>query len=736
MKSSKQIILEVVLPTPVRKSFDYLPPTDWLVGSLLSPGCRVMVQFGTTTRIAMIVKIKHRSELDIQKIKHCIEIIDNKPLLDKKILKLAIWASNYYHHSLGEICFKILPILLRNKSNYQIKQQKFWKTTTITPAPETLSRSPKQRLCLQLLADSPLGLADVNLKTAGIKSEQLNKLQQQGWIEAYFLQRQAEKPSLAKAPPIKLTEEQKLVLQQCHLDSFNIHLLDGITGSGKTEIYLQLIEQKLAQSKQVLVLVPEIGLTPQLVKRFQQRLQIPIGLLHSGLNNQERLENWLMTVDGQYSVLIGTRSALFTPMKNLALIIIDEEHDPSFKQQQGWTYSARDLALVRARDLDIPIMLGTATPSLETLHHAMTGKYHHLKLRERPGSSSTTKFQVLDIRKLPIEHGVSKPLLDNIGKHLRDGNQVIIFINRRGYAPVLMCHDCGWMANCKRCESSYTLHQSPNHLHCHHCDGRRKIPECCPDCQSNKLTAVGVGTERVESLLSKKFPDFPLIRIDRDSTRRKDAMKNYIDDINNGHYKILIGTQMLSKGHHFPDVSLVAILDMDGALFSADFRAAEKFAQLLTQVAGRAGRADKPGTVMLQTHHPDHPQLQTLLTGGYLDFACQLIKERQQCMWPPFSYLAMFRAEALHADEPEKFLRQVANFARQQLTNDTPVSILGPISAPMPRRAGKYRCQLLLQASNRKSLQILLRQIIFYLEGKKIVKSVRWSLDVDPLEMF
>jgi primosomal protein N' (replication factor Y) len=299
-----------------------------------------------------------------------------------------------------------------------------------------------------------------------------------------------------------------------------------------------------------------------------------------------------------------------------------------------------------------------------------------------------------------------------------------------------MCHDCGWLAKCERCETSYTLHLSPNHLHCHHCDGTRNIPIACPDCKSNNITAVGLGTERVESILSQRFPDYPLVRIDRDNTRRKDAMKSYIDDIKNGHYKILIGTQMLSKGHHFPDVSLVAILDMDGALFSADFRSSEKFGQLLTQVSGRAGRGEKPGTVILQTHHPEHPQLQTLITDGYAKFAIKLIDERKQSLWPPFSYLAMFRAEANSIDAPEIFVQLIADFARQHLDNNNPVSILGPVSAPMPRRAGKYRYQLLFQANDRKSLQMLLRQIINHLETNKITKSVRWSLDVDPLEMF
>ncbi len=736
MNDSYPTILEVVLATPVRQRFDYLPPSNWPKALLPEPGCRVLIQFGASIRLGMIINVKHSSELELKKIKHCLSIIDKEPLLSKELLTLAKWASAYYHYSIGEICFKMIPTLLRNSANYKIRQQKYWRLSTSAPDHNSLTRAPKQQQCLQLLEQSELGISDSQLKASGIKTYTLSALQRKHFVEMFYLPRQPEVPMLQEIIPPTLSQEQKIALEQCQTNSFNVHLLDGITGSGKTEVYIQLIKQKLKQAKQVLVLVPEIGLTPQLVRRFEQRLGIPIGLLHSGLSNQERLENWLMAIQGEFSVLIGTRSALFAPMKNLGLIIIDEEHDSSFKQQQGWLYSARDMALVRARNLGIAVILGTATPSLESLQHALSGKYHHLKLRQRPGSISIPDYTIFDIRKLPIEQGFSKPLLNKIDEHLQVGNQIIIYINRRGYAPVLMCHDCGWIASCKRCETSYTLHQQPRHLHCHHCNETRRIPHTCPYCPSHNITAIGIGTERIEALLASKFPDFPLIRIDRDSTRRKDAMKNYLSDINSGHYKILIGTQMLSKGHHFPDVSLVAILDMDGALFSADFRATEKFGQQLTQVAGRAGRAEKAGTVILQTHHPEHPRLQTLLTKGYSCFAQQLLDERHQSLWPPFSYLAMFRAEANKADAPDNFLHQVAEIAHKHSNSESTISILGPVPAPMPRRAGKFRYQLLLQAMTRQSMQRLLQKVIFDLQSKKTVKSVRWSLDVDPQEMF
>jgi len=739
MSSTNTTILEVVLATPVRNNFDYLPPKNFTLDSD-SVGKRLLVPFGNSQRIALIVKVKHSSDLDSRKLKHGLQILDDEPLLDEEILYLARWASAYYHYPLGSICFKMLPALVRKNSNVSLKQQRYWTLTEFAPTFESLNRSPKQRRVIELLSNTTSAISHQQFKSLDISSPILQSMVKKQWIKDEFrdIAPKILNPFSCDSTQTEriLTTEQQLALAQCQLKGFNVHLLDGVTGSGKTEVYLQLIEKMLVQNKQVLVLVPEIGLTPQLVTRFQKRLNIPIGLLHSGLNDTERYTHWKHVSDNQYQVLIGTRSALFTPMPSLGLIIIDEEHDPSFKQQRGWAYSARDLALVRAQKSKIPIIMGSATPSLETLQNALNGKYHHLKLRKRPGMAQQATFQALDIKTLPIEHGLSRPLLQNIARHLEAGNQVIVFLNRRGYAPILMCHDCGWKATCHRCDSSFTLHQRPNHLHCHHCETSRPVPHQCPDCASNNVTAVGLGTERLESFLELKFPNYPLVRIDRDSTRKKGSLNQYLEKIQTGHYKILIGTQMLSKGHHFPDVSLVAIIDMDSALFSSDFRASEKFAQQLIQVSGRAGRANKPGQIIMQTHHPEHPQLISLIGKGYANFAKQLLVERKLCHWPPYSYLAMFRAEAKYPDLAEKFLDAVATAARNNIQAKEAISILGPVSAPLVKLAGNYRYQLLLQSNSRKSLQILLKSIIFAIDRKKITKSVRWTLDVDPLEMF
>lgn len=736
MNLQKPRIVEAVISTPLRRSFDYLIPDNQSDSDSPSPGCRLLVPFGKSKRIAMVIGIKSDSELPLNKLKPYLECLDKEPVLDAELLKLTMWASAYYHHSIGDICFKVLPALLRTHYPASLKPVQIWRVIKQPESLDEFKRAPKQLLCIKTLTQHPKGLTLKSLKDRGVSADSVKKLSEKGYIQEHLIAPHPKIISQAEITPPELNFEQKTAIDDISLQDFHIHLLDGVTGSGKTEVYIQTILKILKQNKQVLVLVPEIGLTPQLVRRFEQRLKVPIALLHSNLGDRERLDNWLMSKKGQYPVVVGTRSALFTPMPDLGLIIIDEEHDSSFKQQQGWHYSARDLALIRARDKNIPVILGSATPSLETLNRALNGHYRHLKLRQRPGKVSLPEFQVLDIKKLPLEQGLSRPLLQAMKNHLEAGNQVLIFLNRRGYAPVLMCHDCGWMASCKRCETSYTLHQSPQHLHCHHCNGQRQIPAQCPECNSDNITAVGVGTERLEDCLSNKFADYPLVRIDRDSTRRKDTFKNYVEDINAGEYKILIGTQMLSKGHHFPNVSLVAIIDMDGALFSADFRASEKFAQLLIQVAGRAGRSETKGTVMLQTHHPDHPNLQSLIKDGYEQFAIQTLNDRKECFWPPFSFLAMFRAESPIKQNPEIFLQDIADLARKYKSSDHPVSIMGPVSAPMARRSGRYRYQLLLQATSRQSLQKLLKQLINGLESKKTAKSVRWSLDVDPQEMF
>lgn len=517
-------------------------------------------------------------------------------------------------------------------------------------------------------------------------------------------------------------------------NQFAAWLLAGVTGSGKTEVYLSVLENILAQGRQALILVPEIGLTPQTIARFRERFNAPVEVLHSGLNDSERLSVWLRARSGEAAIVIGTRSALFTPFSRLGVIIIDEEHDSSYKQQEGWRYHARDLAVFRAREEGIPIVMGTATPALETLHNVQMGKYRQLTLTKRAGSAKPAAQHLLDLKGLPLKVGLSQPLLKQMKTHLQAGNQVILFLNRRGYAPALLCHECGWIAECQRCDHYYTLHQNHRQLRCHHCDSQRPVPQQCPKCGSTHLVSVGVGTEQLENELAPLFPETPITRIDRDTTSRKGSLEQYLADVHQGGARILIGTQMLAKGHHFPDVTLVALLDVDGALFSADFRSAERFAQLYTQVSGRAGRAGKQGEVILQTHHPEHPLLQILLQQGYDAFAKQALEERKSVFLPPYTSHIIVRSEDHDNQQSALFLQQLRNLLEASPLKDEALWIMGPVPALQAKRGGRFRWQLLLQHPSRQLLQRLIKTSQPLISTLPQARKVKWTIDVDPID--
>ncbi|MES0328202.1 MAG: primosomal protein N', partial [Gammaproteobacteria bacterium] len=518
------------------------------------------------------------------------------------------------------------------------------------------------------------------------------------------------------------------------LNQHHIHLLHGVTGSGKTEVYLALSEQVIASGKQVLVLVPEISLTPQLTERFQQRMGFPIAVLHSGLNDQQRLNAWVAASTGHARLVIGTRSAIFTPLPDLGLIVVDEEHDGSYKQQEGFRYNARDLALVRSQKENIPVLLGSATPSLESLHNVNRQRFQIHTLKQRARTQSLTRIKLLDMCSQPVHEGLSAALLVKVEEHLNLGNQVILFLNRRGFSPLLMCHSCGWMTRCKRCDANMTYHKHKHQLHCHHCGAESRSPTTCADCGSEELLAIGTGTERIEGFLTERFPDVHINRIDRDTTRRKGALEDKLQQAHAGGASILVGTQMLAKGHDFPNVTLVGVLDTDQALYSADFRAAEHLAQLIIQVSGRAGRAEKPGEVLIQTHHPDHPLLQTLLHQGYEKFAESALVERQQAGFPPHKHLVLLRCGAIRKELGMQFMTEARELANSYNANE--VEIFGPWPAPMEKRAGRFRTQTMLQAKDRKALHQLLRQWLPQLQQLKSSKQIRWSIDVDPYDTF
>ena len=738
------IICRVALAIPLHKQFDYLLPAYLHPEDLNSLiGSRVLVPFGGGHRkqVGVITATPAQSDYAIEKLKSISQLLDQQALLSHSLYKLLNWAAIYYQHPFGDVFQQAIPTLLRKGKPATFKAQEYWKLKQADSDISQLTRAKKQYQAAQLLQVSALSYDQ--LKENNVSRATLNSLQEKQLVTRYeeipasnlewaeSLQELQQKPQLSTEQALAITS----VTQQ--LNKFKCYLLEGITGSGKTEVYLNILKAVLEKGQQALIIVPEIGLTPQTIKRFKARFNVPIYLKHSALNEQQQLETWLHAKQGSAAIVIGTRSAIFSDFKNLGLIILDEEHDASFKQQDSFRYHARDFAIKRASQENIPILLGSATPAFESLNNALSGRYQHLFLTHRAGNATPPRNDLINLTGLPLKSGLSPQLIELMQQHLDKNNQVILFLNRRGYAPVLMCHECGWLAKCQRCDAFYTYHKSANYLHCHHCMATHPVPEQCHDCGSTNLHSTGVGTEQLEETLTQLFPDHKTVRIDRDNTRKKDSFNEYLNDINSGKYKILLGTQMLAKGHHFPDVTLVALVDVDGALFSNDFRASERLGQLFTQVAGRAGRAEKKGQVVLQTFHPEHNLLQELVNNGYGDFSRSALQERKMAQLPPFSYQALIRAESLNATQAENFLtlcKQTLNQIAQNNKVSDRLLILGPIAASMERRAGKYRFQLLIQSEQRvlvtKTLNIALTHFEKIPEGRK----VRWSIDVDPID--
>ncbi|QZX95823.1 primosomal protein N' [Pantoea alfalfae] len=728
-------VVQVALPVPLPRLFDYLPPQ----GVQPVIGGRVSVPFGNRRMIGIVVSFRDSSDLPEAQLKRVVEVLDSESLYPPSLWRILNWAASYYHSPQGEVLSHAIPVLLRQGKAAQDNPLWRWEITEQgrETAPESLKRAPKQQQALAALRQQPLYRHQVSehdlteatlqaLRAKGLCELHEHQPQMHDWRTTYAV----------KGERLRLNTDQAMAVGAIRADDehYAAWLLAGITGSGKTEVYLSVLENVLARGKQALVLVPEIGLTPQTIARFRERFDAPIDVLHSALNDSERLAVWLRARRGETAIVIGTRSALFTPLARPGVIIIDEEHDSSYKQQEGWRYQARDLAVFRAHEEDIPIVMGSATPALETLHNVRSGKYRQLDLTKRAGNARPALQQLIDLKGVQLIGGLAPGLIGKIRQHLQADNQVLLFLNRRGFSPALLCHDCGWIAECTRCDRYYTLHQHHRQLRCHHCDSQRPLPNQCPQCGSTHLLPVGVGTEQLEQQLGTLFPGVPVSRIDRDTTSRKGALEQHLADVHRGGARILVGTQMLAKGHHFPDVTLVSLLDVDGALFSADFRAAERFAQLYTQVAGRAGRAGKQGEVMLQTHHPEHPLLQTLLHQGYSAFAQQALLERQAVHLPPWSRHALFRAEDMDNQQAAEFLQQLRNLLEASPLNDKAMWFMGPLPALQPKRSGRWRWQLLLQHPSRQRLQQLLSSSLPLVSTLPAARKVKWTLDIDPTE--
>lgn len=735
------LILRLALPSPLRRLFDYLPPKG-VVEEQLRPGVRLRLPFGRREVVGVLIEVARETEVPPDKLRAALQLLDERPPLPSALFELCQWSAQYYQHSLGDTLSWALPALLRQGEPAERRLQRFWiAQPEARPEDPRLARAPRQREALRTLRQHPHGVLHELLGQLGLVKDSLDLLQAKGLVtvETRYHQPTRHQGSWLAQAELPLNNEQRLAYEAVRAGSgFHCHLLEGVTGSGKTEVYLQLIRATLEAGRQALLLIPEINLGPQTLGRFEQRFNARIALLHSALTDRERMDIWLAARDGELDIVVGTRSALFTPLKHPGLIIVDEEHDASYKQQEGLRYHARDLAVVRARFDNLPVVLGSATPSLESLHNAEQGRYAHLRLSLRAGGAQPPRFERLDVRSRPLDSGLSQPLLKAMGATLERGQQVLVFLNRRGFAPTLLCHDCGWLAQCPRCDARMTYHRGSGELRCHHCDQRQTPPRHCPSCGKLDLRPVGAGTERAEERLQLLFPDVPVLRIDRDTTARKDALAKLLKIIHSGTPCILVGTQMLAKGHHFPKVTLVAVLDADSGLFSADFRASERMAQQIVQVAGRAGRAEEPGLVLIQTHLADHPLMVQLAEEGYPAFARQALQERRAAGLPPFAYLALLRADAHRQDQVENFLEAAYHVAEGLAVNLAlpQVELLGPVPAPMERRAGRHRAQLLLQSSSRAPLHRLLGIWVVQLESLPEARQVRWSLDVDPIDLF
>ena len=706
---------------------------------------RVKVPFGQSTKIGLVVAVTQEVNQDnpvpLEKLKSVIAFIDDKPLLNQQLLNLFSWMEKYYHAPPGEIWQTLLPNALLKGEAADMRRESYWYITQqgmqVLADDQLAKNAIKQRQVLQFLAANPQGLAHDSLSAHDFNYTTFKTLAGKKWVQQSYALTTAEpsqnSPLNSQSHPIQLNQAQQKAVEQvqAQLSNYAAFLLFGVTASGKTEVYLRLIESVLMQGKQALILVPEIGLTPQTLKRFEDRFKVEIVLLHSAMTDKQRLQSWLKARNGSAQIIIGTRSALFTPLKSPGIIIIDEEHDKSFRQQQGFRYSARDVALVRAHLENIPILLGSATPSMETLHNVAKQKITQLDLPQKAQASSDLNFRIIDLKQQVLNQGLSNTLIEAIKKHLQQKGQVLLFLNRRGYAPVLLCHECGWSQSCQRCDIHFTYHHQNHFLQCHHCGSSRKAPVACHQCHCEQMVPVGIGTERLQEAVSQLFPEAKVARIDRDTTRRKTAMQDFVSSIKSGEVDILIGTQMLAKGHHFPAVTLVGLVDMDGALYSADFRAPEYAAQLITQVSGRAGRADKPGEVLIQTHHAEHPMLQQIIHSGYAEFAKSSLQERREAELPPQAFSAMFQAESPLLNPVKQFLDDVRQILDRY--SNLKVELLGPAPAVYVKKAGKFRYQLFLQTANRNQLHQLLELTLTDIEKLKSAGKVRWRLEVDPI---
>ena len=713
---------------------DYLPPEG---APVPNAGTRVSVPLGSTRRPGIVLERLAESDMPADRLRRVLAVLDAEPLWDAVTLALLRWASDYYCHPLGQVLAYALPQQLRRGGRLP-DAPRSWRATVkgIEEASSALARAPRQRQFFELLpAPGSEGVPEAALASATPDWRRLVRiLRDKGLAESFEPPVQAP-AELLRESPLSLSAEQAAAVEAMPAgEGFACHLLDGVTASGKTEVYLHLVEKALASGRQCLLLAPEIGLTPQLAARLQARFNAPAAVLHSGLNEGERLRAWADARSGRARLVVGTRSAVFTPCPALGLIVIDEEHDPSYKQQDGFRYQARDLAVMRAAKEEIPVVLGSATPSLESLLNVQKGRYARHRLAKKVTGARPPLARLVDLNRHPPENGLSKPLIRAMSEQLDSGAQVLLYLNRRGFAPVLMCPDCRKAQECGHCDARMVFYRKRDWLLCHHCGAGRRPPLRCEQCGSG-LNAIGRGTERLEEELAVRFPGVPLARMDRDNVRGRRRLEDILGGIRDRHYRILLGTQMLTKGHDFPSLGLVGVIDADQGLFAQEFRGPERLAQTLVQVAGRAGRREKPGLLVLQTRLPDHPLLRQLLKEGYAGFAATALELRRMSGWPPFAHLAVLRANAPQAPSVSEFLDRARACVPAPGKAGSAVQVLGPAPALIERRRDRSHAHLLVRCASRARIQEFLSRWIPQVRDLPRSRRVSWSVDVDPAEI-
>ena len=738
-------ILKIALDLPLDRLFDYLNLCqNEDAGKNVQIGQRVLVPFGKRSQIGIVVAKLDASDFALEKLKPITQAFVDEPAIDAETLALIKFSADYYQYPFGQALLSALPARLRQIAPAVSRKHYAYKLTELGRQADLEQIPKKQQVMRRVLAALQASelLSEAALDAISSSARKVAKqLVLDGLASAQQVLATARVPDIQIAPQPELNEEQALAVEQIVQASqvFKAWLIHGITGSGKTEVYIRLIQHALQQNDaQVLVLVPEINLTPQLEARFRSRLpNFQLVSLHSNLSESERLHNWQLAQSGIAKIVIGTRLSIFTPLPQLKLIIIDEEHDGSYKQQDSMRYHARDVALVRAKRLNIPVVLGSATPALESWHNAtasklQANKYGLLSLRQRAVTAAQLpNIECIDTTKVHLQQGLTPQLIAALKLRLARKEQSLLFINRRGYSPVLLCSACHWIAPCTRCSSKMVVHLGQRKLRCHHCGHEQRIPNQCPSCGNADLHPTGHGTQRLEQTLAQLLPTARIARVDRDSISRKDALVEILDQVHNQEIDILVGTQMLAKGHDFPNLTLVGVIDTDSALHSPDFRASERLFAQLMQVAGRAGRADKAGQVIIQTQFPDHALFNALRVQDYVSYANAMLQEREQVQFPPYVFMALLRAEANDFSLVQQFLRHAFELARN-LSHD--VLVYDPVRPQMERLKGMERAHVLMQASHRPALQHLLKQLCSQLRALPMAAKVRWAVDVNPLE--